>query len=77
MRHPMKTQDDDNDEPLVVLVLMALAGFCVLAGLAQGVMAGTSMGIFMGALAGAGGALGFWALAVIIRLLHKIERNTR
>ena len=74
----MKTSPpSDDDEPLVVLVLFVLAGICVLAGLASGVPAGTVQAFLMGSLFGCSGALGFWALAVIIRLLHRIERNTR
>jgi hypothetical protein len=71
----MKTTDDD--EPLVVLVLFVLAGLCVLAGLIQGMQMPGLGGILFGCLAGASAGLGFWALAVIIRLLYKIERNTR
>lgn len=72
----MKTSDED-DEPLAVLVLFVLAGLCVLAGLIQGMQMPGLGGILFGCLAGASAGLGFWALAVIIRLLYKIERNTR
>lgn len=74
----MKTPPpSDDDEPLVVLVLFVLAGLCVLAGVASGIPAGTVPAILFGALLGCSGALVFWSLAVIIRLLHRIERNTR
>lgn len=75
----MKTSPslNDDDEPLVVLVLFVLAGLCVLAGIASGMPAGTMSAILFGALFGCSGALAFWSLAVIIRLLHRIERNTR
>lgn len=72
----MKTSDED-DEPLVVLVLFVLAGLCVLAGLVQGMQMPGLGGILFGCLVGASAGLSFWALAVVIRLLHKIERNTR
>jgi hypothetical protein len=74
----MKTPPpSDDDEPLVVLVLFVLAGLCVLAGIASGIPAGTVPAILFGALFGCSGALACWSLAVIIRLLHRIERNTR
>ena len=73
----MKPSPSQDDEPLVVLVLFVLAGLCVLAGVASGVPAGTVSAILFGTLFGCSGALGFWSLAVIIRLLHRIERNTR
>lgn len=69
----MKTSPpQDNDEPIIVLVLFVLAGLCVLGGLvialdnpAGGLGAGLSSGAMM------------WATAVLIRVLHRIERNTR
>lgn len=74
----MKTSPPhDDDEPLVVLVLFVLAGLCVLAGVVSGMSAGSTAAILFGTLYGCSGALGFWSLAVIVRLLHRIERNTR
>ena len=66
-----------DDEPIVVLVLFALAALCVVGGIVQGVQVESGMGLFLGLLMGSASALGFWALAVIIRILHRIERNTR
>lgn len=62
----------DNDEPIIVLVLFVLAGLCVLGGLFMALenpAAGLGAGLSSGA--------GMWAAAVLIRVLHKIERNTR
>ncbi len=65
------------DEPLVVLVLFVLAALCVVLGAVHGLNLPGMLGMLTGILAGCSAALGFWALAVIIRLLYKIEYNTR
>jgi hypothetical protein len=72
---PIPPQEDD--EPIVVLVLFVLAGICVLGGFIHGAQLGSTSGLLFGALLGCASALGFWALAVIIRILHRIERNNR
>ncbi len=72
----MKTNNDENDEPLVVLVLHVMAGLALAVALgaaAMGPQERLAAGLMQGATAGAV----LWGLAVIIRLLHRIEKNTR
>ncbi|WP_035605116.1 hypothetical protein [Haloferula sp. BvORR071] len=66
-----------DDEPIIVLVLFVLAGLSVVGGVVQGLQAAGAQGMFIGLAAGALSGSGAWAFAVLLRTLHRIERNTR